>query len=371
MDHVPQKVKLGLVGCGAKGAQVMYAPIVRLLETGRVTALMDPDPAALAYMQAYCTNASTHTDFDALLAQADIDAVIVASPVFLHCEQVIRAAAAGKHVLVEKPMARTVEECDRMIAACQESGVTLMVAFMKRFNTCFQLVKQLVEAGELGEVFQVRCEFSWHIPEAAAADEGWRARRVTWGGMFQDHGSHTVDLCRWWLGDVQTVSAEVGIVRSGREVEDVAVVTLRHTGGAISLHTVTGATHKPLVEYYLLDGTKASLELSFGPAWSYTAITPFRVTLHQNGKVQKDLTPTTLPNLDDQLRTHSHYLREIDYFCRCVQQGHTPSVTGEDGRKAIEVINAAYLSSWQCQKVAIPLQGIPDLEAYFTQLREA
>ncbi len=75
-------------------------------------------------------------------------------------------------------------------------------------------------AGELGEVIQARCEFAWHIP--GTGDEGWQARRMTLGGMFQDHGSHTIDLCRWWLGDVTTVSAEVRIARPERGVEDLA-----------------------------------------------------------------------------------------------------------------------------------------------------
>jgi UDP-N-acetyl-2-amino-2-deoxyglucuronate dehydrogenase len=359
-------IKLGLAGCGPKGAQVMYAPILRFLEHGQVTALMDPDPAALAVMRAVAPGAATFTDYDRFLAQADMDAVIVASPVFLHCEQVTSAARAGKHVLCEKPMARTVAECDRMIAACRENGVTLMVAFMKRFDVSFQLAHQLIAAGELGEVFQARCEFSWHIP--GEGDEGWRAKRVTWGGMFQDHGSHTIDLCRWWLGDVARVSAEMRIVRPEREVEDAAFVTLRHTGGAISHHHVTGATHKPLREVYLLDGTKASLEMQFGPAWSYTATLPFQMTLHEQGKRALDVTPRALPNLDDELRAHSHYLREIEHFCQSIQAGREPLTTGEDGRAAIEAINAAYLSAWRGETVQVPLSELPDLEQLFREL---
>src|SRR5712692_6586477 len=109
---MPNKIKIGLAGCGPKGAQVMYAPILRFLQAGHVTALMDPDPAALNYMRAYCPDAVVFTEYDTFLAQADIEAVIVASPVYLHCEQVVKAAGAGKHILCEKPMARTIGECD-------------------------------------------------------------------------------------------------------------------------------------------------------------------------------------------------------------------------------------------------------------------
>jgi predicted dehydrogenase len=357
------KVKIGLAGCGPKGAQVMYAPILRLLQAGHITALMDPDPVALEYMQAYCPDAAMFTDYDTFLAQADIEAVIVATPVYLHCQQVVKAARARKHILCEKPMARILDECDAMIAACRAAGVLLMVGFMKRFDTSFRLAWQMVEAGELGEVFEVRCEFEWHIPDAG--DEGWRAKRVTWGGMLQDHGSHTIDLCRWWLGDIESVSAEVRIVRPEREVEDLAIATLRHRNGALSTHHVTGVTHKALREYYLLEGTRASLELAFGPAWSYTATAPFRMTLYKNGNTTRDVTPGSEPNLDDELRAHSHYLREIEHFCQCVQRQAEPDTTGVDGRKAIEVINAAYVSAWRREKVRLPLQQPLDLEAFF------
>jgi predicted dehydrogenase len=187
--------------------------------------------------------------------------------------------------------------------------------------------------------------------------------------MFQDHGSHTVDLCRWWLGDVADVSGDMRIVRAEREVEDLAAVTLRHTSGALSLHYVSGVTHQPLREYYLLDGTKASLEMEFGPAWSYTAVAPFRMVLHHRGRSHLDVTPDALPNLDDDLRAHSHYLREIDHFCECILWGNTPATTGDDGRKAIEVINAAYLSAWQGRKVHLPLTDAPDLESGFRNMR--
>lgn len=345
----------------------MYAPILRYLRAGQVTALMDPDPAALDFMRAYCPNAATFTDYATFLQNADIEGVIVASPVHLHARQVIQAAQEHKHILCEKPMARTIAECDQMIDACRNANAILMMAFMKRFDKSFRLAKRYIETGELGDVFQVRCEFSWHIPDEG--DEGWRARRVTWGGMFQDHGSHTIDLCRWWLGDVSTVSAEIRIVRPEREVEDAAVVTLRHTGNAISLHHVTGATHKPLREYYLIDGAKASLELQYGPTWSYTAVAPFQMTLYRNGASAQDVTLYNLPNLDEEQRAHSHYLLEIEHFCECIATGAQPATTGADGRSAIEAINAAYLSSWQSRKVALPLKDSPDLDAYFRSLK--
>ncbi len=361
------KVRIGIAGCGPSGTQVMFAPILRYLQTGYVTALMDPNPAALEYMRPYCPDAKTFTDYDAFLAQADMDAVLIASPVFSHCEQVVKAARAGKHVLCEKPLARTVGECDAMITACREAGVVLMVAFMKRFDKSFRLAKEMVDAGELGEVFQVRCDWSWATNQPGG--EGWRIRLPTWGGIFQDHGSHTIDLCRWWLGDVETVSGEIRIVLAGREVEDTAIAVLRHTNGALSLHEQTAVTHKPLNEYYLLDGTKASLEIQCGPRWSYVSTEPFQMTLYERGRTFHDLTLYNKPNLDDEQRANARYLKELEHFCDCVQHGLAPLTPGENGRAAIEAVNAVYLSAWRGEKIHLPLREEPDLEAHFRAMR--
>ncbi|HIC16757.1 TPA: Gfo/Idh/MocA family oxidoreductase, partial [Candidatus Poribacteria bacterium] len=118
------------------------------------------------------------------------------TPVYSHSDDVIAVAESGKHVLCEKPMARTVTECDQIIQVCQQNGIILMVAFMKHYNKCFLQAKQMIENGDLGCVFQVRVDWSF-----LSHPGGWRDSLPTWGGIYQDHGSHAIDLCRWWLGE--------------------------------------------------------------------------------------------------------------------------------------------------------------------------
>ena len=154
------KIKLGIAGCGFGGTQTMYAPILSLLEKGRVTALMDPDQQALDFMTQNYGDFDCYHDYDKFLTQADIDAVLVASPVYLHEEQVIQAAQAGKHILCEKPMAPTIEACDRMHQAAQAHDVTLMIAFVKRFDKSLQLVQELIQTGRLGKLFHIHAEVS-------------------------------------------------------------------------------------------------------------------------------------------------------------------------------------------------------------------
>ncbi len=361
---MPKKVRLGVLGCGAT-TRVMYGPILRYLTNGVFDAACDPNREQAQWAADTYGASQVFDDPARFFAEADIDAVIVGSPVWAHVENVLAAAKAGKHVLCEKPMARTVEECDAMIAACHDAGVVLMVAFMKRFNKCFARATEMVHDGSLGDVFQVRVLWSFWTPPG-----GWRDSLRTWGGVYQDHGSHAVDLCRSWLGDIETVKAEVDVIDpDGRDVEDRAIALYRHAGGGVSLHEMTRVYHKPLTESYEILGTKGSLDIEFGPAWSYSSAEPFQMTLYRDGRTREDITPYNHGNMDEELRQNAQYLRELEHFCDCVLTGKPPATTSADGRAAIEAVTAAYVSSATRETVALPLHESPDMERMFREMK--
>ena len=363
-----KKIRIGIAGCGTTGQ--MYGPILRYLKTAEVVAFMDPSREAACRIQAL-GGGEVFTNYDKFLQAGRVEAVIIGSPVWAHQEQVVKAAEAGKHVLCEKPLAPTLEECDTMIKACRKNRVILMAAFMKRFDKNFRLAKEMVDKGTLGEIFQIRCDWSWRQYFTA----GWRDRIQTGGGLFQDHGSHTIDLCRWFAGEIETVSAEMAIRLQAREVEDQAVVTLRHKNGCISLHHMLRMTHKPLNEYYLLDGSRASLEMEYGPGWSAFSLKPFKMTLY-GGHGLKGITTKsddiTLRNETDEepeIAKNHRYLKELEHFCECILKDKKPLVGGIDGRKALEVINAAYLSAVRKEKIHLPLKSSPDLDDLFKKIK--
>lgn len=362
------KIKLGIAGCGFAGTQTMYAPILRLLEKGRVTALMDPDQQALDFMTRNYGNFDCYNDYGDFLATADIDAVLVASPVHLHEEQVIQAARAGKHILCEKPMAPTIEACDRMRQAAHMHDVTLMIGFVKRFDKNLQLARELIQAGRLGELFHIRAEASW-CHDLSPLGFNWRQSLRSLGGIFQDNASHIVDLCRWWAGEVQSVSGQALILRPDWEVETQAHAALRHENGAVSTIHVSNVSQKPMTEYFLLEGTEAALELHFGPAMKYSSAEPYAVRLWERGQKQTDLTRYNYGNLDQELREHGPYRRQVDHFCESILEGKAPWIDGLTGRKAIEVVNAVYLSSWQDKTIQLPLSGSGDLKRIFSEMR--
>lgn len=358
------KVRLGIIGCGGT-TRMMFGPILKYLDNGELVAVMDPVEENAKWAQEMYGAKEIYQDLEGILASSNVDAVIIGSPVFLHCDQVMKSAQAGKNILCEKPMARSVDECDQMIKVCEENRVILMVAFMKRFNKCFRLAKEMIKNGELGDMVQVRMEWGGNLYER----EGWRASLATWGGLFQDLGSHTVDLCRWWLGEIETVNGEVDIFLRNREVEDHSIAIYRHGSGALSLHYVTRLTHKILTEQYEITGTKGTLQMEYGGTWSSMSADPFRMTLFREGKFTLDVTPYNDANLDLEIKENGQYLRELRHFCDCIINNKQPLTSAHDGRKAIEIITATYLSSWKGEKIKLPLTKQPDLERLFKDIK--
>ena len=366
------KVKLAIVGCGAT-IRYMYGPVLRYLGKGEVVAAVDPDREVAERARQLYNIPRVYSRIEDMLAEEQLDGAIVGSPVYSHRDDVVTLARSGVHVLCEKPMARTLEECDEMAASCQQAGVILMLAFMKRYNKCFLRATQMIRENALGEVFQLRSEWSFYEPLHPGVEPPWRLRLQTWGGVFQDHGSHTIDLARWWLGDVATVSGEVRIQDKGvSEVEDYAVAVMRHVDGAVSIHHMTHHRVGGHLEYYEIAGSQGRLEI-YHDLLSASAISmePFRMYLWTGDSHREEVTPYNQQNRDLELMQHNQYLKELEHFCDCIIDSRTPMTTAEHGRAALEGVIATYISSWQGAKVKLPLTSTPDMEAGFKTLSDS
>ena len=363
------ELRVALVGAGT-ALHAMYGPAFRFIQGARLVSVMDPwEEARRRARSDY--GVKPYATLSGMIRHAKPHLAIVASPTHAHAEQVMQLAQAGIHVFCEKPMARTVGECDQMIAACADRGVALGIAFMKRFNSSMALASTWVKEGQLGQLFQVDCLWNFpatHGPERYAHPHSdWRGHLENWGGLLQDHGSHTVDLCRGWLGEVTSVSARVRALWPGLPVEDVAAVLCRHSGGGISTHRMNIRTHKPLDERYELYGTDGTLDVRWGGVWRWSAYTaePMHVHLYRAGRERVELTPRPEQGLDLELAKNWHYLNELRAFVKALRAGQSPPVDGAEGRAVVEVLNAAYLSSAEDRTVRLPLTEAVDLQGIF------
>jgi predicted dehydrogenase len=227
-------IRWGAIGCG-KVAEVKSAPGLQKAQGSSLRTVMRRD-AALAedYARRHGVPHWT-TDADALIDDPEIDAVYIATPPGDHLDYAIRVAAAGKPAYVEKPMARNYDECCRMIDAFTKAGQPLFVAYYRRALPRFLKVKELIEAGRLGQVTMVSYRY---------ADARWRdldLNSLPWrflaehsgGGLFMDLGSHALDILDFLLGPIEYVEGKAANLASPHDVEDAVAMHFRFPGGAL------------------------------------------------------------------------------------------------------------------------------------------
>jgi len=232
----PRRLGWGIVGCGWV-ARDYGAPGIEASANGRVAAVFDVDPAATTRLASAVLGggATARPTLDALLVDSGVEAVYVATPNHRHTEVVEACAAAGKHVLCEKPMAVTLGDARRMVAACEAAGVLFATAFDQRFHAAHRRLRGLVAEGALGVVSQARVHYACWLPADWSADN-WRVDpRRAGGGALIDLAPHGIDLIPMLLGD--DWESLVGLVQRkvhGYDVDDGAVLVGRTRGGVVA-----------------------------------------------------------------------------------------------------------------------------------------
>ncbi len=281
----------------------------------------------------------TFATLDALLDAVDV--VDICTPTHLHYDMVLQAAAKGKHIICEKPLARTAAQGEALVAACRQAGVTLLVAHVVRFFPEYAQAKTIVERGEIGRVGVVRLKrvsFQPNRPE-----DNWFLDVAKSGGMMLDLMIHDLDYARWVAGEVESVFAKS--VRSARPGApgDYALAILRHRNGALS--NVEGGWAYPPPMF------RTSLEIAGDggliehPAGSSTALS-VHLMAREEGDAPEIAVPRS-PLLEDP------YVVEIKHFYDVLAHGATPRVTAEDGLAALKLALAAIESAQTGQPVTL------------------
>jgi predicted dehydrogenase len=219
-------VGIGLIGCGRIGGPV-HLRVLRRAPGARLVAVADPSAEAREQARGIA-GVPTIADPQELLARSDVDAVVICAPTGLHAGLAIDAAAAGKAVYVEKPLALTVESAQAAADALARSGAPAAVGFNHRFNPQHQRARELLRDGAIGRVWMIQTAFCEPTPPDRMPD--WKRRRATGGGALLDLGSHQADLARWLLDDeIEESSARL---RSHVSEHDSAELRLELAGGA-------------------------------------------------------------------------------------------------------------------------------------------
>ncbi len=273
------------------------------------------------------------TSFAHAITLDEVDVFYVATPVYLHAPQTIAAAEAGKHVLVEKPMALNTGECCKMIEACRANGVKLGVAYYRRFYEIYNLTQELIQSGGLGDIRLARVLVSEPYQIQPHEDGYWRVDPAQGGGgPLQDIGSHRIDLLLDLFGPVSEVTAVTGTSTLNIPVEDHVHVVIRFASGVEAVLTCAWHIAARRDEWEIL-GTRGNLKAA--------PLNGNEVTIEKNGRQEHRLV---------QVHENIHYPL-IEDFTSAVLENREPRVTGEQGREVTRLIETAYESARQNRPV--------------------
>jgi len=313
------KLKIGIVGCG-KVAELCYLPASRKLNSIEISALVDINEQQLSslaekYNVSYRTN-SIEDIYDR------VDAVVVAVPNHFHAPVSIEFLRRGIHVLVEKPMALTVDECDKMIEAAEMSNSVLSVGLMRRYQPVSGFVKSILDKGILGEI--ISFDFSegniWQWDSVS----DYRFKKDKGGGIFSDMGSHILDMVLWWFGEVKTVSYSDDS-RGGIDANFLLEITLPNGAQGI----VEVSANRNLRNTYTIVGNRGTLECGIEPQG------PVSFSINGSQFVIPTIADPRYPNFN----FHSSFIKQYNVFYDSVVNGKAPKISGYEGKKSLEVIN--------------------------------
>ena len=316
---------MGLIGLGYIGKSHLRNCLK--LESADIVAVADTSKRALKLAKEMGVK-QTFEDYRQLLKQPTIDAVLISLPTYLHAPSAINAAEEGKHVFLEKPLARNPEEGKKIISAARKNNVKLMIGYPSRFDSKYRDLKKKVESGALGDIqttyamniasgpFLHRAERTVPRP----VPEWWLKKELPGGGALMDLGSHMINLTRWYFGEVNNVKAYLGY-RFNFDFEDHAICIANFTSGTTAIINVGWYSQKTAIGIELF-GT-------VGHASSYHS-SPSRVTTAIQlllGRTPKFFMP---------------FLEEVSHFVSCIKEDSQPLSSGEDALQDLEVIAQAY-----------------------------
>lgn len=260
----------------------------------------------------------TYENFDLIRDNTDIDIVYVVLPNVLHADYAIRAAGAGKHVICEKPLALTVEDCDRMIAACKEAGVQLSVGYRLHFEPHNKIAMRVGQEGIFGKLTGIECS------HGLSKVQGWRIEKdLSGGGPLMDVGIYCVQAVRYVTGrEPLAVTAQEGFKSDPRKfktVEESITWQMEMPGGLVAKCTSSYTEKQGLLR---IEAEEGWLELE--PAYSYKGIKGRTAT----GNIE-------WPPVNQQAA-------QMDDFARCIKEGRPTKVGGEEGRQDVRILQAIY-----------------------------
>jgi UDP-N-acetyl-2-amino-2-deoxyglucuronate dehydrogenase len=334
---LPASVRFGIVGTGMIGRY--HAEGIRETDGAELVAVCRGSrEGAEAAAREY--GVPCETSYESLLARPDVDAVCLCTPSGMHAAQTLAAAAAGKHVLVEKPMALTMADADAMIGACRSAGVRLSVALQRRTDPTFRAVREAIEAGDLGRMVLGTASVPYVRPQSYYDSAAWRG---TWaldgGGALMNQGIHLADLLVWFMGDPVEVSAGQGTLTHAIEVEDCVTASLRFANGALGALVATTAAAPGFPHRVEVYGSRGGVQMEGEDVVRWQGEAPPRVAPGPPAPAAAGAGASPAG-----IKAAGH-VRLVADLVASIRDGRPVLVPGEEGRRSLALVLAVYESA--------------------------
>lgn len=321
-----KQVNLGIIGLGARG-KVHLRNSLRLKEAN-VLGAADVSKKSLKFARKLGVK-NVYTDYEDLLRNAQLDAVIISLPNFLHLEGAMKAAEAGKDILLEKPLARNVVEGGKILSSVKRNGVRLMMGYDLRFNPVLKKIHEKIVEGFFGEVQIAEATNVSAGPFSSRSDSVGPVPVSSWffdkelvgGGALLDLGSHMIDLLSWYFGEVECVESYFKYIFN-MELEDVATCKLKFKDGPVATVKAGWFSREQMASLQVC-GTAKNLWVPIVPSSTREII--WKDVKKKFGRYNCD----------------SNYL-EVEYFVKCLQKDEQPYPSGEEGQQCMQVVSRAY-----------------------------
>lgn len=340
-------IKFAIVGCGHIANK--HAEQIKGISNARLIAVCDKVVGVMkSFVEKYA--ATAYEDMEEMLNNEEIDVICVCTPSGLHAPLVIQAAKAKKHVIVEKPIALTLEDADQMIQACKENGVKLAVVHPNRFRPAVMAVRKAMDQGMFGKLSHANATVRWNRNQNYYDQAPWRGTKAQDGGVLMNQAIHNLDLLIWLMGDVHEVYNMSATRLRDIEAEDVSAGVVRFESGAIGLiEAATTVYPENYEESLCIFGESGTIKIG--------GKTANHIKHWQTALMNPEETQKLVNQIDEDPYGKPGHRWIIEDMIKAIEQDKEPIVSGEDGKKVLKLVLDLYKSAENNQPVALDELG--------------
>lgn len=330
-----KKLKIGIIGCGT--IAYIQAEAIQKSNNAELHSVFSlPEITAKNCGEKFSVN--WYSDWDKFISDAELDAVSICVPSGKHLDLGVKAAEAGKHVIVEKPIEVTLERANTLIEKCKENNVQLAVIYQTRFMPEIIKLKEQIEQNEIGNIFMGDAYIKWFRDQEYYDSGAWRGTfELDGGGVLINQGIHTIDLLQWFMGDVDTVYGKVGtFTHQNLEVEDNAVAVIKYKSGAIGVIEGSTSIQPAQSRKIEIHGSKGTIVIDNNDIKVLTSEAKEQVD------EKEEATGSSSPLAGFSIEPHK---KQFEAIVDAIHNNQTPPISGEDSLKSLAIVLAIYESS--------------------------